>query len=195
MKKIRRILLICLLCVCSVFASACYVTQAQTMKNIKGTYKLVQNQRTDEKFDGEGKKVSTVTDLIETQGLEVYLVVTGEQTGYYAYKATGEETYVKEVALTYETDEEKTDKYTFVRYKDAVESDFNSLGVTKNSLNFYRPSICAMLGKLELNQAGYNVRWEKVDKATDLSYVKKQWGEVPTYTYEGWAERLQAPQE
>ncbi len=189
MKKLRRILLAVLLCVCSIFASGCYLTQAQTMKNVKGTYQLARYDRTDEGVDEEGKKFSTVTDEIEEKGLEVYLVVTGAQTGYYAYKSATEGAYIKEVAFTYETSTDDANKYTFVCFKDALEKEFKKLGVTKNSLNFSRPSIYTTIGKAELKQAGYNERWDKVDKATDISFIAKKWGEVPQYTYEEWANR------
>ncbi len=186
MKKLRSILLACLLGVCSIFASACYITQSQTMKNIQGTYKLTNYKRTDETYDKDDKKVTTVTDLIETKGLEVYLVVTGNSTGYYAYKANDTQAYVKEVALTYQADSEDGSKYSYVGYKDASAKDYENRGVTKNSLNFYRPAICGKLFNQPVYQAGYDEHWNKVDKATDLSYVKEQWGEVPVYSYEGW---------
>ncbi len=189
MKKLRSIIVACLLCICSIFASGCYVTQAQTMKNVKGTYQLVRSDKTEQYHDASGKIVTEFTDEIESKGLEIYLVVTGTQTGYYAYKSATESGYIKEVAITYDVDKEDSNKYTYVRFKDALQSDFESFGITKDSLNFYRPSICTMVGKLELKQTGYDKRWDKVDKATDLSYITEKWGEVPQYTYEEWANR------
>lgn len=186
MKKLHCIFIACCLFFCSFFTAGCYITQAQTMKNIKGTYQLVKYEMTRERYNKEDKIVTTVTDYIERDGLELYLVVTGTNSGYYVYKSNDTPAFAREVALSYQADTEETNKYAKVGYKDMEDSEYSDFGVTKNALNYYRPAICDKLFGLEVNQDGYDMDWKKVDKATDLSYVKKQLGEFACFTYEGW---------
>lgn len=189
MKKLSTILASLLLGVCSIFASGCYLTQAQTMKNIQGTYRLKTYTTTEEHYDAEDKIQRTVTNEIETNGYEIYFVITGNNRGYYAYQSNAESPYIREVELQYEQgSEENKGKYAYVLYKlNSTDREFDRMGVTKNFLQENRPVICGKLFGEEVSQTGFDRSWEKVDKATDLSYVTKQWGEVPTYTYEGYA--------
>ncbi len=189
MKKLSAILASLLLGVCSIFASGCLLTQAQPMKNIQGTYKLNRYDQEDKEYDENDNIQTTITSLMETRGYEFYFVVTGNNRGYYAYKSNEKSAYVREVELQYEqgSNEENAGKYAYVKYKDYTATEYETMGVTKNHLTEDEIAICWKPFGEPVISPGYNISWEKVDKATDLSYVKKQWGEVPTYTYEGWA--------
>lgn len=188
MKKLSAILASILLGVCSIFASGCILTQAQTMKNIQGTYKMTYYTVTDKHYNAEGAEETDIIDQVEKYGYEFYFVVTGNSTGYFAYKSATEGPYVREVELKYEQgSEEDTGKYSYVCYKDYSETEYERMGVTKNHLKEAKLAVCWKPFGVPVTSPGFDRSWEKVDKATNLSYVKKQWGEVPTYTYEGWA--------
>ncbi len=183
MKKFRSIVVAVCLFLCVTFGAGCYVTNAQPMKKIKGTYKLTQYKTTDKRYDENDSVVTTVVDKIVEEGMEVYLVVTGESTGYYAYKDKETEAYAQEVELYYEASPEDTSEYTFVGYRVNTYSDFDKFGVTKNRLNKSVPSICMKIKDRPMYQQGYDKDWEKVSDAIDLSYVSAQLGGLTPYKF------------
>ncbi len=172
MKKIRTIILAVCMFVCSIFATGCLV-QPQKMEKLKGTYKMVTYTMTFEE---------KTTNVMEAQGLEVYLVITGESKGYYAKKSNDVLAYVKEVDLVYEADEEDSDKIQKVNFKDSKEYKItwgNSLYVIKDEVYFKCPEVA--------KQEERHIRYEKVSDKTDLSYVKEKLGsDVPVYGYDEW---------
>lgn len=188
MKKFYSVLLACGLLLCALFQGGCYLTNSQKMSDVKGTYLLTTYKRTEKHYENikEDKIVTTVTDEIENRGLVRYLVISGENKGYYVYKDNETPAYTYEIQLNYQADEEDSGKYNYVGYKSLSETDWSNLGITKNSLNEYRPALCSKLFGQEVSQYGYERRWEKVDDATDLSYVQAQLGDMPTYSLEAW---------
>ena len=185
MKKIRAIFVACLLFFSVLFATGCYITQAQPMKNVKGTYQLTSYTITEKKKHSDGVVRETTTDMIEKYGMETYLVITGTGVGYYVYKTNEIAAYAKEVNLSYEASSDDSSKYTRVGHKDYTSSEYTMFGITKDALNFSRPPFY-ISNAVRTN--GESKSWKKVSKATDLSYVKEQLGEIPCYTLEGYAQ-------
>ncbi len=181
MKKLITTLVACWLGIVCLFGAGCYVQQVQPMKNVKGTYKLTTYTKTEKNKNESGTVVETKTDLVATDEIAAYLVVTGEETGYYAYQSNTVSAHLVEIAFSYEADEEETDKYGFVSYQALLpmEIEFTRLSITKNGLNFSRPVMYTTIKDTVLKQAGYSVKWTKENDATDLSYVFEQLGELP----------------
>ena len=159
----------------------CYFVNAQKMKNVKGTYKLVTYSRT----DGLTNKT---TDYVEKLGYEEYLIVTGSNMGYFVHKDNNQAAYSVEVRLIYEYDTEDSSLVSRVTYEDSLNSQAraNSFGVTKDNLNVSIPRVYVTDW---MNSDGYSRSFTKVDNATDLSYVKQQLGTLNEYTYESWKDK------
>ncbi len=182
MRKLKHIFTAMAVALCMVFAVGCYRIDAQKMDKVKGTYKLTTYTRTDGDTD-------VVTNYITDRGFETYLVVTGTGKGYFAHKDNDMAAYATEVLLTYEYDEEKTSHVSYVSYQDSVNSSrlpHTNFGVAKDVLNYSRPVLKTHSTWLN-NLDGFTLRWEKVSKDTDLSYVREKLSGMKEYTYEGYA--------
>lgn len=188
MKILRKICMALAVAMAMAFLAGCYVIQAQPMKKLKGTYQLTNYTRTPSYTYGD-KKPDTI-NYLEQYGYEDYLVVTGEGKGYYVHKANDTPAYSVEVDLAYEYHEEDSSKVAYVKYKTVLESSYetdNKFGVTSGGLN------CSNPGGLHLGieglpvTAGYDKNWQKVDNATDLSYVKMKFSNLKEYSYQEWA--------
>ncbi len=190
MRKIKYWLVALLIAAFSMLSFGCYVVQSQKMKNVKGTYKLVHYTYTPSYERKEGY-TPTTTDYIADYGYEVYLVVTGTGEGYYAHKDNETSAFSVEVTLSYEYEEEDSSKVRYVNYADATNVFSGQYGVTKNRLNYSRPAFdyTQLFTHKKMRSEDIDKDWEKVDKATDLSYVKKQLGEIKEYGYEEYAMR------
>ena len=196
MKLLKRITSVFLLVAVLTTTVGCYVISAQRMKNVKGTYKLTQYTYIPQYERKEGYTPRTF-DYIndEEYKYEDYLIVTGESIGYYVHKATGIEPYVKEVTLRYEYSQEDSSKVAYVIYNDALnagdETGQNKLGVTKNGLNYSKNAFdyTQLFTEKKMRSEDISVRWERVDGATDLSYVENQLGALKSYGYNAFAAR------
>ena len=179
MKKIRNIcVLIATFLMAIVTLSGCMFIQAQPMRKVKGTYRLKSETITNAKTDA-------VTDNVEKYGKEVYLIITGGSTGYYVYSDNETEPYKREVFLRYVYNEEDSKKVSEVEYSFGG-SDYERFGVTSGALNYSRPAIY-LSDKVYTN--GESKSWEKVDNATDLSYVNGIFSNIHDYVAnEGGAE-------
>ncbi len=195
MKKIRGILLACCLFLCSVFSAGCYHIQAQTMKNLKGTYKMTNWMITNTRFvkdkeTGKEVKETTTTDNLAENNKEIYLVITGNDTGYYAYKDDNNAAYIVEVELKYENNQKESDKYDYVSYKFSTNIEFDNddhYGVAKGNLNHNVTAQCGKIFGLPFSTPGFDKDWKKVSKKTDLTTVQEAFGEnTPIYTLEDW---------
>lgn len=196
MKKIKYVLTTLLIVVCAVLACGCYFVSAQTMNKLQGTYKLTRYTRTPKYERKEGYTPTTINYVEdEDRQYEDYLVITGSGMGYYVHKDVNTAAYSKEVTLVYEYDAEETSKISYVTFNDAVSvnanSDIHKLGVAKEQLSYSKPGIdyTELITKRKMRTEALSVHWEKVDKATDLSYVEKQLGTVKKYTYEAFGTR------
>ena len=127
---------------------------------------------------------------------EDYLIVTGDATGYYVHTEADGDNYIKEVTLRYEYDTEDSSKVNYVIYNDSVsvnsdEGGTHRLGVNKDSFNYSKSAInyTQLITKKEMSTESISVRWEKVSKATDLSYVTEKLGNLKYYEYSSFASR------
>ena len=194
-KKLISILLIAVLLTASL--SGCYIVSGQKMKSVKGTYKLVTYTYTPQHERRNGYTATTY-DYVngEKYMYEDYLVVTGTSTGYYIHKDASGDAYIKEITLSYEYDTEDSSKVNYVIYNDSVSVNSNEggrhrLGVSKDSFNYSKAAFdfTELFTKREMRTESISVRWEKVSRATDLSYISEQLGELKYYEYAAFAKR------
>ena len=182
MKKLKYLFTAIITALSVVALSSCMIINAQKLDDVKGTYRLSSYTYTPEYERKEGYTPKT-TDYIVDKGYVEYLVVTGASTGYFIHKDNEMPAYVTEVQLSYEYDEEKTSHVRTISYKKPTDSEGQSLGVQKNKLNYSKPSInyTQLFTKKQMATSSWSVSWEKVDKATDLSYVQTQLSELKEY--------------
>ncbi len=196
MKMFKKIVALLLLAAVLATTVGCYMVSGQKMKTVKGTYKLTGYTYTPSYERREGYTPRTYNYVEdEDYKYEDYLVVTGTSTGYYIHKDANNPAYVKEVALSYEYSTEDSSKVEYVIYNDVLtagnNTGVNRLGVTKNNLNYSKPGFdfTQLFTGKAMRSEDISVRWEKVDKATDLSYVQAQLGSLKRYTYQGFGVR------
>ena len=193
MKTLKRSLV--LLLIISILASlaSCYIISAQKMDNVKGTYKLENYSYTPSYERRSGYTPTTynyVTD--EKYMYEDYLIVTGGPVGYYVHKDASGEAYVKAINLTYQFSQEDSSKVEYVTYNDALTSSqtngINKLGVTNNALSYSKSAFdyTELFTKREMRTESISIRWEKVDRAIDVSYAQSQIGTLKSYSYEAF---------
>ncbi len=197
MKRTRILLVILLIIAFAVNMAGCYMISGQRMDKLKGTYKLTSYTYTPSYEKREGYTPTTRNYIEDEKYLyEDYLIVTGGSTGYYVHKEANAPAYVKEVTLSYEYNAEDSSKVEYVIYNDALTvssstNNGNRLGVSGNTLNFSRPAFdyTQLITNKSMRSEDLNVRWEKVDRATDLSYAKAQVGELKEYSYQDFGFR------
>ena len=171
MKKIRNIcVLIATFLMALVTLSGCMFIQAQPMRKVKGTYELTSYSITN-------GKTGAVTDYLEVNGYQAYLIVTGNSKGYYVYRTNEEGPYKREVFLRYVYDQEQTNKVAQVEYSFGG-SEYEHFGVTSGALNY---STTGIYVSDNWYTNGYSKNWEKVDEATDLSYVNSIFSNIQDY--------------
>ena len=176
--------------------SSCYFISGQKMRTVQGTYKLTNYTYTPSHQRREGYTPTTY-DYIngENYMYEDYLIVTGTSTGYYVHKEVGGDNYIKEVTLRYEYDQEDSSKVNYVIYNDSISKNEDlgkyRLGVTKNHFNYSKSAFdyTEIITKRPMRTEALSVSWEKVSRATDLSYVEEQLGNLKEYDYQSFAKR------
>lgn len=190
MKKVRIVFSVLLVAALLLAMSGCYVVRGQKMSKLKGTYKLTHYTYTPQ-YEIKGSYRPTSRDYINDERYlyEDYLVITGEGRGYYIHKDANTPAYVKEVTLSYEYNTEDSSKVDYVIFKDVLttseEAGINRVAVNGNLLNYSKSSV-DLFG---IRTESLSVRWEKVDSATDLSYVKEQLGSMKEYDYNAFGVR------
>lgn len=196
MKKIKYLITTLLVMFFAMTSFGCYMISGQKMDKVKGTYKLTSYTYTPSYERREGYTPKTYDYVSGEDYLyEDYLVVTGAGTGYYVHKDVNNAAYSKEVNLSYMYNAEDSSQVEYVIWNDAVSGNSDSrghkLGIAKNRLNFSLPAFdyTQLFTKKKMRSDDMYVSWEKVDKATDLSYVKNQLGELKEYAYEAYGVR------
>jgi len=166
----KRILLIVLALTFVLLASVNLVSCVPgKMENIIGTYQLT----TDTVTEYEKETV----DNIAAYGKESYLVLTGEDTGYYVYKDNDTPAYVREVKLEYSVNDEG--KVTSVSYTTGTGERVRSFNVDckKEVMLISRwPSASKLIN-------AYDITYKRISSATDLSAVRKVYGDLPVFGY------------
>lgn len=196
MKIFKRIFLALIVISLLLTATGCYIVSGQKMSKVKGTYKLAYYTRTP-KHERDPDQSPTKIDYVNDEGrlYEDYLIVTGEGKGYYVHKAAGVEAYVKEVTLSYEYNAEDGAIVDYVIYNDAItvnsDSGVNRLGINKNTLNYSKIAIdyTELITGRKMRSEEASLRWDKVDKATDLSYVQEILGPIKEYSYQDFGKK------
>ena len=198
MKNTKRLLsALLIVALLAVSLSGCYIISGQKMRAVKGTYKLTTYTYTPS-HERKNGYTPTTYDYVngEKYMYEDYLIVTGTSTGYYVHTEAGGDNYVKEVTLSYEYDTEDSSKVNYVIYNDSIsvnndEGGTHRLGVNKDSFNYSKSAInyTQLITKKEMSTEAITVRWEKVSKATDLSYVTEKLGNLKYYDYASFANR------
>ena len=176
MKKLRYIILSIALFLITVFTAGCYVVQAQPTKNVKGTYKLTHYTATYKAKNSSGVVTTTTTDRLTENEMEVYLVITGYSTGYCYYKNKNG-AYAYEIRLGYLANEEDSSKFDYVLLNNNNSSTSDiKLAVTQNGLNFSRIPMYVEIFGQSSSTYGYDINLQKVDNATNMSYVTQTVG-------------------
>ena len=159
--------------------SACYVSRPAALKKVVGTYELTSFTQT-YPAENEESEAKTV-DMIKEKEIKAYLVLASDGTGYYVYKDKDTELTTHKLNITYSYDEDDTSKVKEIYYTDGSDTSGDGapnkgherLGVyfkwTTKKLTYTMP---AVLGR----KYSQSVRYDKVDKATDLSYASKKMG-------------------
>lgn len=179
-KATKRILsltmvLLIILSVTAVF-SGCYVIKSGKMSQIEGTYQLTS-------YSGDG-------DRLTERGITMYVVVRADGTGYYAYKDNNTDPYISEIRCRFTQDTEDAGKYSY------VEIDFGNNG------DYVKFAVFAQLFELattlssqkhvfsgNIFEGNYGLDYTisstltRVDKATDLSAVEKNFGKAVTLPF------------
>ena len=197
MKNFKKLLSVILVIALAVSLASCYVISGQKMRAVQGTYKLTTYTYTPahERRDGY---TPTTYDYVngEKYMYEDYLVVTGTSTGYYVHKDASGEAYVKAVTLRYEYDTEDSSKVNYVIFNDSItvnsdEGGDNRLGVNKDSFVYSKAAFdyTELITKRKMRTDSLSVHWEKVSKATDLSYVTEVLGSIKSYDYKSFSMR------
>lgn len=171
MRKLKWLTTMLLVAMVMVLSVGCYIISGQKLSKVKGTYQLVSYTRTN-------GKTNAVTDYLSKNGYQAFLVVTGENEGYYVSRDNETEASYRKVSLTYTYSTEDSSKLEYVTYRFAG-SDEQKLGVSSNTLSFSRPAI--KLSEM-IYSDGLSMSWNRVDDAVDLSYVQAQWGTVAEYS-------------
>lgn len=156
-----------LILVSSLFLVSC---KAGKKEDVVGTYKLVTDTRTEYQQE--------TVDNIEKYGREAYLVVTGKDYGYYVYKDNSTPVFAREVKLEYfYNDEGKVSSISFLTGEGDKTKSFNVNAQKKVSLISRWPSASKLID-------AYDIQYDKADKATDLSYIKKVYDDLPIFGYD-----------
>jgi hypothetical protein len=141
------------------------------LKDVVGTYKITN-------YTSDG------VDLIAKKQIEAYLVINSSGKSYYVYKDSKTDLYVREMQIRLVQDTENSSKYAYVEYKLDHQGDYEKLAINKKILNAHTFHYDWRNG--ELYQYQDYLTFEKVNRATDLSYVQKCLGELPNVIEYGY---------
>ena len=197
MKKTRRTVAMLLIAALVISLTGCYIISPQRMSELKGTYRLASYTYTPSHERKEGRTPTTYDYVNDDKyKYEDYLVITGSGRGYYAHRDASGDAYVKEITLNYEYNQENSSRVDYVIYNDALTQGdttggISRLGVSGKSLNYSLVAFdyTELFTKRPMRSDERSVRWEKVDDATDLSYVTEQMGDLKSYSFDAFALR------
>lgn len=151
------------------FSTPFIACKAGKKENVIGTYKLVTDTRT-------AYQEETVNN-IEKYGREAYLVLTDGDYGYYVYKDNYTSIFARKVKLEYTyNDEGKISLVSFQTEEGKTSKTFNVDSRDRVALISRWPSATKHID-------AYDIQYNKVDKATDLSYIKKLYADLPVFDY------------
>lgn len=185
MKKKYLALLLAAIVMEILIIPGCSRVQAVPKSKMLGTYKLT-------RYDKSISDTNETVNLIETEGVESYLVVAENGNGYYVYKDNNTAPYILPADITFIPSDDHADKFEHVEYKTEKDSSSIRLGYDRDVLNKSLPYFKGNLFESTL-RVDYvlHTEYKKVDKAQDLSYVNKQLPNAAEYhtgefTYKGY---------
>ena len=153
MKK-KALLLVGILIIALTFSTVLVACNPDKMENIVGTYKLVVDTRT--QYEQE------TVDNIATYGREAYIVLTGEDYGYYIYKDNDTPLSARKVKLEYTlNDENQVTLISYILGEGVNGKTFNVDSRDRIALISRWPSASKLID-------AYDVRFNKVSDKTEL---------------------------
>lgn len=181
MKKRIAILIavVMLATVCLAALTACYQSRPAKLSKVVGTYELKSYTRTYPAKEGE--ETGETVDLIATNQIKAYLVVTSDGKGYYVYEDKDTPVRCYQCKINVSMDDEQPDKVKEISYTYAAEttgdaipgSGHETLGVyfkyRTKKLSYNMPAIFG-------RKYSRSVRYEKVSNETGLNYVNREFG-------------------
>ncbi len=160
----------------STLLSGCYMVKSGKMNQVEGTYKLTG-------YTGK-------TNYLEERGIELYIVIRSDGTGFYAYKANGIEPHISEIRCSFERDPEESDKYSYVSINFGNGSDPIKLAIVaqifklETNLNSQKPVWKPIVwGETPSIDYNIDVDFTRVSTATDLSYIHENFGNYNLVPY------------
>lgn len=169
------LVLILILSVVATF-SGCYVVKSGKLSQIAGTYQLTG-------YSGK-------TNYIEDRGITLYIVIKEDGTGYYAYKSNTTEPHIAELRCSFTSDPENPGTYSYVELsfgngaepcKLAVNAPAWDVGTNLNSQTVvWKPVVWGEPVEVDYH---LSVSFKRVDRATDLSYINRNFGTYSPLPY------------
>lgn len=139
------------------------------IEKIVGTYELV--------LDTFTQYEQPTVDKMKEYGVKSYIVLTGNDFGYYVYQSKDVAPYAIQVKLKYDKNDEG--KITSISYTTEEYAKPNSLHVDSKK-DVYLVIRMTLVTKII---DGYETQYKKVSDKTDLSYVKSVYPDMPVYGY------------
>lgn len=173
-KSLVSLVLVMILLFSTLQLTGCYIVKSGKLKNVEGTYQLT--------------SYSTNKNEIEENGIELYIVIKSDGKGYYTYKDNDTELYFSELRCRFLQDTEDSKKYSYVEIDFHGNNEWETFGVnstmSRKTLNFSKPKWKGNIieGNLAIDYT-IGVTFTRVDKSTDLSYIKKNVGDKPVVPY------------
>ena len=196
MKRLKNIFKIAVLSLAIVFsfsAFGCARVQPCTMEELKGTYKLKNYSRSYYKLNEQNERVlDRDEDFLKTKNIEMFLIITGDEFGYIAYKDNDTSLIVREVRLAYNYEYEVvdgqtvyTDKISTIEYRtlsgrnyENINDSWANLGTTNKGQKLNNTHPAYEHGLTNLLYRDY-VDFEKVSKDVDLKYIREKYTALP----------------
>lgn len=139
------------------------------IENIVGTYKLT--------TDTETKYQQDTVDYIQESGREAYIVLTGKDYGYYAYKDNSTPITVREIKLEYtKNDDNEITSITYSLEEGGKNRTFN----VNSQKDIYLISRWPSASKII---PAHDTTYTRISDKTDLSTVKNLYPDAPVYEY------------
>ena len=152
-----------------ILGSGCYVVKGVKMSKLVGTYELTHYS---------GKE-----DYIARDEKKLYIVINSDGKGYYVYEDKNTPLHCAEITCRFTANQEDSSVYDYVGLSFSRNtSEYHKLAVNGKNLNSkqtkWKP-INKIGDPLEIDYY-IDVDFNKVDNATDLSYVEKTLGKKLT---------------
>lgn len=167
---------IALLILSTAVLSGCYLIKSGKMSWIEGTYKL-------RSYGGD-------VDRLAERGIEMYVVIRSDGTGYYAYKDNNTDPYISEIKCRFTQDTEEPDKYSYVEINFSG-TEYEKFGIYAQWLELGTTLTCHdYIYEGNIFEGTYGLKYtitaifERVDRATDLEHVHEVFTDAAMLPYD-----------